>query len=96
VERHVNVGLAQLDEQLYLMGDEWCGVCVYCRAATCWDGGRPLAYYAQPGVRSAYAHDDLVLDVTTIEALVGAGVRHCREVHGQQWPHRRPAVPARA
>lgn len=74
------VAAPDLYARFYLMGDEDCGVALHCR--DCWDGGRPIAYYAPPGSSPAYTDDPLVEDVTTISGLLTTARRHEREVHG--------------
>lgn len=71
------VVLAEFD-RYRLVGDEDCGVGLECR--DCWDGGRPIAYYAG-GVKSPYADDPAVADLATVPSLLAVMVRHEYQVH---------------
>lgn len=71
-------GLAYLDERLWLMGYEDCSVGLDCRI--CDRGGLPIAYYA-PYSGSPYGEGADVVNVTTIAALLDAGVRHLADRH---------------
>lgn len=67
-----------MTERYRLVGDEDTGVGLQCD--DCWDGGRPIAYYA--GIRAAYEDDPAVENVSSIEALLAVRDRHEREQHG--------------
>lgn len=57
---------------MYLLGDEDCGVGLHC--STCWDGGRPLAYYeSNPG--TTYP-DRVVPTFHEMDGLMAAATEH--------------------
>ena len=58
---------------LYLVGDEDCGVSLYCRNLD--DGGRPLVYLSYPDDRS-YEDVPEVEQVSTLADLMSSIVRH--------------------
>jgi hypothetical protein len=77
ISRDALVG-ALLDQRFYLLGDEDCGVSLYCRE--CPDGGRPLAYHST-SEPNAYQGDPKVAKPSTIAALFGEAANHLTAAH---------------
>jgi hypothetical protein len=78
----------ELDELLYLQGDEECDVSVQCRE--CDKGGEPVAFYTRFG-RNPYP-EDRVPTAGTIDELYRLMNRHVVDLHGA--PQQRP-IPVR-
>lgn len=68
----------ELDDWLYLMGDEGCGIGLQCRQ--CDRGGLPIAYYMYPEDRTYAAADDVRV-VHAIYDLISEGLTHVSANH---------------
>jgi hypothetical protein len=71
--------MKEIDEVVWLAGDEDCGVSLMCRE--CDRGGLPIAYYGPSGGPYPYAGNRDVEPCRTIVALHAAAIYHVGTVH---------------